>query len=276
MQKIPLDADARSLTHQELSAAKKEKILEYDYKRRSDMDEEYMEKYPKVIRCLEDPPIPGQPLGTFSFYSYSGGPRVLKVKDKEYRIYAWIKLRGNWNSKEQCVFESSKIIKKVDSFNSIKIAPVGVWIPLVEDDYFCKEFLDVRMNDEELHLRDEKVQDNKQKEEQIMRELREKENELKTTGDIHDDPKSLTYYTMRRVTRNMIKSEMERREKDLEVVRKKFEEVVRELASIDEEFPEYSREWMNLNNSERKKVGLPPLTLSEEEVEEYEKDKARV
>lgn len=221
--------------------------------------------YPKVVRTMTDPPLTGQRFSCLSFMFFKE-PRKLS---NGLPVYGYVKSRGNWADESQARFESAKIIREIDSKYQIRIAQTGVWYPLTDEQAFIQDHVDVRMNKEEVHLRDEAVKEKIAEQNRIKRELREREEELKQEGDIYDDPTSLTYYSMRRVTEKTLMESMERQIKQLENTKNVILKVQKELKKLEMEHPEYTDEWVERYNMERRKGGVPDYVPSEEHEEKH-------
>lgn len=214
--------------------------------------------YPKIIRTMTDPPVMNQSVGNISFMLFNEPKKTKSGKP----IYGFCKLRGNWNGEQQATFEASKIIREVDSKHPIKLAPVGVWVPITEDEDSSKEKIDVRMKEEEIQLRDEAVKEKEAENRRIQREIQERAEELKK-GDIYDDPTSLTYYSMRMVTELRLIEEKERQMRQLASVEDNIRKVQEELARLEAKHPSYKDDWIERYNEERRKSGIPDFCPSE-------------
>jgi hypothetical protein len=221
--------------------------------------------YPKIVRTMIDPPIPNQSIGCISYMLFD---EPKKAKGSEKPVYGFMKLRGNWNNQQQATFESSKIIREVDSKYQIRLAPVGTWVPITEDQSCIKEKTDVRMNEEEHHLRDQAVKDKESEQRRIQRELHERTEELKS-GDIYDDPTSLKYYSMRMVTELRLIEELDRQTRQIQNVKDNIEKVRNELAELEMTHPSYIEDWIECYNVERRKVGIPDFCPSEDFMTEH-------
>lgn len=222
--------------------------------------------YPKVVRTMTDPPISGQRQSLVSFMLFKE-PRKLRNGTP---VYGYLKCRGNWADANQSKYEASKIIREVDSKYKIRIAPTGAWVPITNETAFEKEKLDVKMRKDEISLRDEAVKEKEARQRKIMREIREREDELKKGGDIYDNKKSLDYYSMRRVTHIRLIEARENMRRQIKSYKEKIQMVAKELKTIDIDYKEYKNKWIDRYNVERRKGGLPDYVPSEDHIEEYE------
>lgn len=220
--------------------------------------------YPKVVRSQTDPAILNQEVGNISFMLFKE-PRKLRTGKP---VYGFFKLRGNWPNETDAKRQAAKIIREIDSKYPVLLAPVGHWLPITEENAIAKDMLDVRMKDDEIQLRDQAVKDKQEEERRIMREIREREDELKS-GDIYDDPTSLTYYSMRRVTEMKLVEARDAQRKQIASIEEKIDMVRRELKTLEKDHPQYGDEWLDCYNAERRKVGIPDFNPGEDTFREY-------
>lgn len=220
--------------------------------------------YPKAVRTMTDPPILNQELGLISFNLFRE-PRKLRNGKP---VYGFYKLRGNYAEKNLAYRQAKEIILKTDSKYKIRVSPVGHWLPITEDDSVVQEVVDITTG-EERSLNDEAALEKRREQAQIARELQERQEELKTGGDIYDNPESLAYYTMKRVTEMKLYEHIGILQKQMDDVHEKLNKTRTELYGLDRRFPEYEDQWIDLYNLERKKVSIPPFNPSETMIQAY-------
>lgn len=221
--------------------------------------------YPRVVRTMVDPPVMGQRLGLVSFVLFKESRKLSNGKP----VYGYVKFRGAYADKSQAKFEASKIIREVDSRYPVRIAPMGAWVPITDEEAFTKEHVDVRMTEDEKHLRDEAVKEKEAEQRRISREIREREEEVKS-GDIYDDPESLTYYSMRRVTEVRLLEYRDKYLQQIENITKSLRQVQKETKNLEVKYPDYKERWIDCYNEERRKAGIPDYVPSEEQMAEHE------
>lgn len=223
--------------------------------------------YPKVVRTMKDSPVTSQRLSLLSFMLFKE-PHTLRDGTV---AYGYVKNRGNWSDVEQAKFQAGKIIREVDSKYEILIAPTGCWMPITTNNTtLAKEQLDVRMTKEEIHLRDQAVKDKQSDQRRMAREIREREEELRTGGDIYDDPKSLDYYSMRMVTEVRLIETRDKQIDQVSSIKKTIIKVQKELKRLELEHPEYKDQWIDRYNEERRKAGVPDYIPSEDQMKEHD------
>lgn len=221
--------------------------------------------YPKVVRRLQDPPITNQVYSNISFMLYKEPRKLSNGKP----VYGFVKSRGNWPDVDTSKQEAGKLIREVDSKFQIRIAPVGAWVPITEENAFVKDLEDVRMNEEEVHLRDSAIKQKMQEQRTLQNQLREREEELKS-GDIYDDPSSLDFYSMKRVTEITLGEAIITQRRTLENTIANLEKVRTELKLLERLNPSYTEEWIDRYNVERRKGGIPDFIPSEKQFRDYE------
>jgi len=222
-------------------------------------------RYPQVVRTRVDPIILGQTTGLVSFMLFKE-PRKLSTGKP---VYGYVKLRGNFPDADAAVDGSHKLVREVDSKFPVRIAPVGHWLPITEEDGFCRERIDVRTSEEERHIQDLAMREKMKETERIKQELKDREEEVKA-GDIYDDPTSLTFYAMRRVTEMKLCEEEERLKRQMKSLTVTHTKVLKELKRLERDHSEYTSQWVDRYNEERRKSGIPDYVPSEAQMRVYE------
>lgn len=225
-------------------------------------------KYPQIVRKgMDEPPSKSQ---IYTNVSYMLFETPVKVKNSRKPVYGFMKIRGSFPSKEEAEADARRIISEVDSKYQIRLAPTGAWIPITEDDRAIEELYDVRNSDDEIHLRDKAVKEKEAEERRIARELKENEEKLKNETDVHDQPESLDFYTMNRVTEMRL---VENRDAELEKLRdieNKIAFTRMKLKKLEQNNPDYKEQWIDHYNAGRKDKGIHEFVPSTDQFKEYE------
>lgn len=224
--------------------------------------------YPKVVRKDFDPPITAQSYGNVSLMLF----KEPKKTKSGHPIFGFMKLRGNHETEMVSYEGAKKIVREVDSKFQIRLAPVGHWVPITEDDKAVKEIYDVRSSDQEIHLRDEAVKEKESYARKIANELRENEKKLKDGADIYDNPESIDFYTMKRITDMRLTEAYQAAFRKIDEMQKKIGEQRIILKTLEKNHPEYTDQWVDVYNEQRKKSGLNYFIPGETQFEEYEHD----
>jgi len=221
--------------------------------------------YPKVVRTMVDPPMVGQNIGNLSFMLFKV-PRSFRGKP----IYGYVKLRGNHHDEKSARFDAYKIIREVDSKFQVRSAPVGTWVPITDDDSCIKDLYDVRDNDEEKHIRDEATKEKEAEGRRIAKEIKEAEDALKNGDDIYDNPESLDFYTMKRVTEMRLFESYQISLRKLQEIEKSLTETHMILRMLEVSNQDYNDLWLNTYNKERAKTSLPAFIPGGTQFKKYE------
>jgi hypothetical protein len=242
----------RPLTEQETKAAVKDLVVEY----------------PQVLRGDRDKAVVQQTYGIVSFLLLKEPSKTSNGK----RCHGFIKLRGNHGDKNLCVNEAARIVREQDSKNKNRIVEVGVWYPITDDDGTA-EMVDVRedVSQEEDRKRREAIRQREEESARIIKEIKEREEEIKNSKDLNDDKDSLDYYTMKYVTWLELKSNVDRFRAKMDDLEKKWKETRKILAEMDGSHPEFNKVWIDHYNQERRKTKLPDFIPSTEQDELYAK-----
>lgn len=222
--------------------------------------------FPRVVRDMRDPPISNQSFANVSLMLFKE-PRQFKSGKP---VSGFMKIRGVWPTESTASADASRIIKEVDSKYPIRIAPVGAWLPITEETDFVKESIDVRMKDEETHLRDEAVREKNAERRKVMRELREREEELQGEEDVYAHRDTLAYYTMKRWTEVTLSETIERKQQELAKMEATRKGVWRELRELEVDNPQYTGMWIEYFNDKRQEVSIPEWKPSATQFEGYD------
>lgn len=223
--------------------------------------------YPKVVRSQSDEPIEGQKRGLISFMILKEPQKTKQGKT----IHGFFKLRGNWSDDNQATSRGARIVREQDSKYPVRVAHVGEWLPLIDDDSMAKKQVNINLdgNKEEEDAKQKAVEEEEDKRKRIVREIKEREEEVRNGKDYNDDPKSLDYYTMKMVVWRSLTEAVVLEEKKLKSIKDKLTNVRALLSNLDEELPEHSNYWVPNFNQGRAKAGLPEFVFPESEIELY-------
>lgn len=222
--------------------------------------------YPNVVRSNTDDPVSKQHTGLISFMILKE-PRKLKNGSP---LYGFFKLRGNWADQPQAESKASRIVREQDSKYKIRVVNVGDWLPLTDDDSLVKKNVNVNLDatDEE-RQREIAVREEQSKQNRIMKELKEREEEVKNAQDYNDDTESLDFYTMKRVAWLRIQENIFLLRNQISQLEGKLESTRDLLRDHDNKHPKYAEEWIENYNKERRKAGIPDYTPGSKEEEAY-------
>lgn len=224
-------------------------------------------EYPMVVRKMIDPPIVGQKTGNLSFMLFNK-PRDFRGKP----IYGYVKMRGNHENDVVARKDGHRIISDVDSKFQVRSGPVGSWLPITESDSVVNEIYDTGekgMEDEKL-LRTEALKEKEAVERRQMKELRESEEALKSGGDVYDDPTTLDFYTMKRVTEMRLFEAVENARLKVASLENTLRETHFMLRGLEVDHSEYADQWIANYNAERNKTSIGDFVPAAGQFAEYE------
>ena len=214
--------------------------------------------YPQIVRQHVDPGITGQSTGIVSFMLLKEPKKSQDGKP----VYGFMKLRGNYESQEVALAKAKKLVRDVDSKYEMKLAPVGVWVPITETQHAVQQMYDVKGGDDEhpdSHklIRDDAFKEKEAERKAKMKELEDATKQLKEGSDIYDDTHSLDFYTMKRVTEMHLVEELIVQEKKYNDLKEKVALTRGITLNLESEHPEYRDKWLDNYNGRRAETGIP-------------------
>lgn len=223
--------------------------------------------YPKVVRSMVDEPVENQARGLVSFML----PKEPRLTKEGKRIVGFFKLRGNWSDDNQATSRASKIVREQDSKYPVRVAHVGHWIPLVDDEAMALKNVNVNVEEsaEEEAAKRKAMEDEEEKRKRIVREMKEREEEIKNATDHNEDKTAINYYTMKMVVWLRLQETIALEKKKLRDLENKLVGIREILADLDVTHPSHFTDWVDNYNVERRKAGIPDYIPSELEMQEY-------
>jgi len=216
----------------------------------------YINKYLNVDRKYSDPPLNGQNYAIFSF-----NPSKKAQPDPD-GVYGFIKVRGAFNRLEEAEEKSKELIQYF-SANKIFICEIGKPTPVQEQLINLDQIVEVdnpNKNEEVVKYTD-LIKEQSMKEKQQIEEI--KQRELKLKEDITKDPNDkepLQIYlelTHKRATcaylYNQHKEKLEETKNIVIATRK-------QLADMDEKYPNLKNEYMEHYEKSCKECGIDKAT----------------
>lgn len=244
-----LVADHPPLTSDQMTEAEKFQIIHY----------------PQVVRDMVDPAIPNQQYTNVSFMLFKE-PKTLKTGKK---AYGFVKMRGTWADDDKATREARKIVETVDSKFQIRVAPTGHWVPISDDDGFCRDLQDVTSG-QQRSFRDEAAAKYQEEQRKIMNEIREREDQLKSKGDIYDDPLSIDFYIMKRVTEMKLTEQINAYRSKLDALIETRTKQWTMIRSLEKANPSHTENWLDVYNKERRSKGFPDWKPSDDQFSEFD------
>jgi hypothetical protein len=222
--------------------------------------------YTKIVRSQTDIPLAQQTCGLISWMLFAE-PKKLKSGKP---VYGFLKLRGNYADADLCKNRAADIIRVQDSRNKINILPVGSWLPITDDDGVTRESIHVNTDEDPLTpMREAAAKDGEKEQARIMREVRERTEEVKNAKDYNDDPEHIDYFTMKRITWLRLLERQQILQKEVESIGEKLKDTRKLLYNLEQKHPDYVTGWIDHYNVERRKTRIPDYIPSDSEDKEY-------
>jgi len=207
----------------------------------------------EFIKSHIDPPILGQTYALAS-YKFLDITRELKILPDGEPLYGWVKLRGNYATEEEAQKAAKDLLQGQDSKSKIQIYRVGGWTPLTSSTLLTKQFDE--FSDQQWR---QKMIDDKKKQEQQIKEIREREEQLKQGIDQYTED-SLDYYVMKKVTLAENQYTMDRAMKTLKETRKNINDLEKEIEELDSKYPDHKKNALEQYNKERREAGMEEVS----------------
>lgn len=209
----------------------------------------FTSKFPKIERSYADPPIPLQTIGLLSFTPAKG------ATPNENGVYGFAKLRGNYSTEVEADQRAEYLIRNTDSYHQIYHTYVGRPFPLTTtSDYSAKtEEIDIRK--EITSAISEEIKAKKRQEQNEVRSIKEREEALLAESKREEDDPYETYITLKVKKAQLTWNYLEHQKKIVEV-RDIIKKTRRELAELDNSYPDFANNYFEKYMKARKDAGL--------------------
>jgi hypothetical protein len=244
--KYKSDMSAQPLTEEQVQAAVQDLVISSNL----------AEKYPHLERQFADPPIP---LQTYSLVSFVPAKGATPDKDG---FYGFAKVRGTYASPQEAVERSEFLIRNVDSYHQIYTAYTGRPFPLTNNPKYAETIKEVDIKKKAVEVISEDVKAKRDKEKAEMEEIKEREKRLldQTKPDFVPDP--YEQYTVLKVKKAQTMKQLEKMKESIIKTREQIKE-------LDEQNPEFSKEYFERYMKARRDAGIPDEHNTEENFVKY-------
>lgn len=251
--KYKSDMNALPLTEEEVSSAVQSLVV----------DSNFAEKFPRLERQFADPPIPLQTYTLVSFVPAKGA-----TPDKD-GFYGFAKVRGSYATTQEAMERSEFLIRNVDSYHQIYTGFVGRPFPLTNDPKYAAkvEEIDIKKKAIEVISEDVKTKRDKEKEEIEQIKLREKQLLDQTKPDYVPDP--YEQYTVLKVKKAQLIWGYSQTMKKMDEMKASIIKTREQIKEMDEQNPEYSKEYFERYMKARRDAGIPDEHNTEENFVKY-------
>jgi hypothetical protein len=167
------------------------------------------------------------------------------------------KIRGAFYTLDEAQSHADKIIREIDSTNSVFTCKIGVPFPLVSQGFAEEvEQIDVKKIVEttiEENIRRKRIQD-----EQEIKQMKQRQDELKTPPDVNfvDEQEDLNYYITQRLKLAQLRYVIDKTQKQLPSYIDSENKTRQALLELDEKFPEFQQQYLEKYERDAKAVGL--------------------
>lgn len=202
---------------------------------------------PQLSRRYIDPPIKSQTYGLITFIP----AKDAKPNDKGY--YGYVKMRGTFDTLEDCKTQIDSIIRYVDSTNHIHVCKVGVPVPLVTagfaeevDKVDIKETVEKDMS---VNVRKKAMEERKE-----MEDIQERAEQLKK--DVTEpDPEEA--YNAKRTKLAVLRWTLKEHLKKAQEIRELRDKCKEELLKESELNPQWEQRHLERYMEARRKANIP-------------------
>jgi len=210
----------------------------------------FVSKFPRVDRTYADPPIPLQNYSLFSFIPAKG------AKPNEKGIFGFGKIRGNFNTQEESNMQAELIIRRYDSCNKIFHCYTGRPFPITVSSNFSAEHNEIDIRKEMTSCISENIKQKKYDEEQEIREIQKREEELKK--DVSEDKEVDPYdeYITLKVKKAQLSWTYLEHIKKMNEIKEIIIKSRKKLEELDQQNSEFAKLYLAKYNKARENAGI--------------------
>jgi hypothetical protein len=203
--------------------------------------------YVQVNRRYEDPAIPRQKFGLFSFIPSAG------AQPDEKGFFGFAKIRGVFETEAEAEEHAEGLIRDVDSTNSVFTCIVGRPFPVVTSG-FAHDVKEIDLQKEAEKAIAENVKAQRKKEKKKMDEIKDREEMLKK--DVSDPDPEDAYVTLR-VKLATLKFTTEEHHKKIAECAENMDRTRAEIIELERENPTWYGRCMDKYKKARAESGIP-------------------
>ena len=201
-------------------------------------------------RKYTDPIIPGQ---TYSLHSFIPSKGATPDSDG---IYGMLKIRGTFGTLEETNEKAEDLIRNHDSYHKIYHGWVGKPMPITTKSDFSAAVEEIDINQQISKIVREDVKEKRKMEKKQVKEIRERERNLKEAVEQEASDPYEKYTCLRVKKAQVVWSFMEHRQKINEML-DVFEKTLLEIKDMDDEDDDYSKRYLDRYLEAREKAGIP-------------------
>lgn len=216
----------------------------------SDLTVNLTRNYPKIDRHYADPVYRDQLYCLVSFVPAKG------AKPDDDGLYGMMKVRGVFPTVEEADQRSQYLIRNCDSYHKILMPYVGRPFPVTDSSRYSAEISEVDLRKKITETISTNVKEKRDEEMRTMRDLKEREEKLLAESkEEKQDP--MEYYTTLQVKRAQLSWSYHETQKKLEEMKNIILKTREELQMMDEEHPEFHKQYYDKYMKARREAGIP-------------------
>lgn len=245
---------APSLTENEVEEAMKELNVK-----------SFIEKFPRVDRTYQDPPVNGQNIFLFSFTPAKG------ATPNEKGVYGFAKVRGSYATPIESEQRAEYIIRNVDSFHKLFHGYVGRPFPITYSSDYSAETSEIDIRKEMTSAISSHIKEKKEEDKRIINEIKEREQKLTEESrkaqqddglsEVDEDPYE-KYITLC-VKKAQLSWNFLEHIKKLTEIRDIIIRTRKEIKSLDETYPDFRDKYFKKYMQARESSGFNDKNIKE-------------
>ena len=219
----------------------------------------FTDKFPRVDRTYQDPPIPMQNIGLISFVPSKG------AKPDKHGVYGFAKLRGNYTTPTEADQRAEYIIRNADSYNQIYHAYVGRPFPMTISDKYSAETAEVDIRRQTTEAVSSNIKAQKDQEQKTMNDIKDREEQMLVeskkareddgTGEPPEEDPYDRYITLC-VKKAQVSWTFLEHLKKLKEVRDIIVKTRKDILEADDKYPEFRGKYFEKYMEARRNSGL--------------------
>lgn len=213
----------------------------------------FTDKFPKIDKTYSDPAIALQNIGLISFVPAKG------ATPNENGVFGFAKLRGNFASEMEANQRAEFLIRNVDSYHQIYHTYVGRPFPITISSSYSAETTEVDIRKETTKTISSSIKEKKEKEQQQVREIKERE-ELLLAESKRDSPDEYENYITLRVKKAQLSFTYLEHLKKLDEIKNIIVKTREEVSKMDLENPTFKDTYYEKYMKAREEAGIKEST----------------
>jgi hypothetical protein len=209
----------------------------------------FTDKFPRVDRTYADPVLPMQYIGLISFTPAKG------ATPNENGVFGFAKLRGNFGSEIEASQRAEYIIRNYDSHHQIYHTYVGRPFPITNSSKYSAETSEVDIRKEMATDISKNIKDHKSKEDQDVRDIKEREEKLLAESKQEEADPYEEYITLR-VKKAQLSWTYLEHQKKMSEVKDIIIKTREQVEKYDQEHPEFKDSYYEKYMKARNDAGL--------------------